>query len=62
MNEVRFFLLSPKSELFFASNINEVARHIGLKKNIQNNQEIIEIEKRIDYDEKDTQWLSPSKE
>ncbi|TNB57091.1 DUF342 domain-containing protein [Campylobacter helveticus] len=61
MNEVRFFLLSPKNELFFASNINEVARHIGLKKNIQNNQEIIEIEKRIDYDEKDIQWLSPSK-
>ncbi|MBS4240679.1 DUF342 domain-containing protein [Campylobacter vulpis] len=62
MNEVRFFLLSPKNELFFASNVNEIARHIGLKKIIQNNQELIELEKRIDYDEKDTQWLSPSKE
>ncbi|EMX9857166.1 DUF342 domain-containing protein [Campylobacter upsaliensis] len=62
MNEVRFFLIAPKNELFFASNVNEVARYIGLKKNIQNNQETIELEKRTDYDEKDTQWLSPSKE
>ena len=32
------------------------------KKDIQNNEEIIEIDKKPNYDEKDTQWLSQSKE
>lgn len=61
MNEVRFFLLSPKNELFFASSADEAVRYIGLKKSIQNNKELVELEKKIDYDEKDIQWLSPSK-
>ena len=61
MNEVRFFLIAPKNELFFASSADEAVRYIGLKKSIQNNKELVELEKKIDYDEKDTQWLSPSK-
>lgn len=61
MNEVRFFLIAPKNELFFASSADEAVRYIGLKKSIQNNKELVELEKKIDYDEKDIQWLSPSK-
>ncbi|MEE6533915.1 hypothetical protein VWM70_07215, partial [Campylobacter coli] len=33
-----------------------------LKKIIQNNQEYIEIDKKLDYEEKDIEWLLPSKE
>ena len=62
MNEVRFALITPKEELFYSSTKDEVAKFITLRKNIFNNEEIIEIDKKIDFDEKDTQWLSQSKE
>lgn len=62
MNEVRFTLIEPKKELFYSSSKDEDIKFIGLKKDIQNNEEIIEIDKKPNYDEKDTQWLSQSKE
>lgn len=62
MNEVRFALIAPKEELFYSSTKDESAKSVSLRKNIFNNEEIIEIDKKIDFDEKDTQWLSQSKE
>lgn len=62
MNEVRFALIEPKEELFYSSSKDENVKFVGLKKNIYNNQESIGIDKKPDYDQKDTQWLSQLKE
>ncbi|MFH5346092.1 flagellar assembly protein A [Campylobacter coli] len=62
MNEIRFSLLEPKEDIFYSSSTKESAKFIALKKIIQNNQEYIEIDKKLDYEEKDIEWLLPSKE
>lgn len=62
MNEIRFSLLEPKEDVFYSSSTKENAKFIALKKIIQNNQEYIEIDKKLDYEEKDIEWLLPSKE
>ncbi|ECR9787204.1 DUF342 domain-containing protein, partial [Campylobacter jejuni] len=62
MNEIKFSLLEPKEDIFYSSFVNESAKFIGIKKVIQNNQESIEIHKKLDYEEKDIAWLSASKE
>lgn len=62
MNELRFSLLEPKEELFFSSLQSENARVIGIEKIMQNNKESAQIYKKLNYEEKDMQWLSPSKE
>lgn len=62
MNEVRFSLIEPKEDIFYSSSANDNIKFIGLKKIIENNQEKIELCKKLDYEEKDIEWLSPSKE
>ncbi|TKX32450.1 flagellar assembly protein A [Campylobacter aviculae] len=62
MNEIRFSLIEPKKDIFYSSFTNESAKFIGLEKRVENNQELIEIRKKLDYDQKDIEWLSPSKE
>lgn len=62
MNEIKFSLLVPKEDIFYSSLANENIKFVGIKKVIQNNQESVEIHKKIDYDEKDIAWLSQSKE
>ncbi|EEP3560378.1 DUF342 domain-containing protein, partial [Campylobacter coli] len=62
MNEIRFSLLEPKEDIFYSSSTKESTKFIALKKIIQNNQEYIEIDKKLDYEEKDIEWLLPSKE
>ncbi|EPV5182211.1 flagellar assembly protein A [Campylobacter coli] len=62
MNEIRFSLLEPKGDVFYSSSTKENAKFIALKKIIQNNQEYIEIDKKANYEEKDIEWLLPSKE
>jgi len=62
MNELKFSLLEPKEELFFSSLQSENARVIGIEKIMQNNKESAQIYKKLNYEEKDMQWLSPSKE
>lgn len=62
MNEIRFSLIEPKEDIFYSSSANDNIKFIGLKKIIENNQEKIELYKKLDYEEKDTEWLLPSKE
>ncbi|MBZ7964273.1 flagellar assembly protein A [Campylobacter sp. 2457A] len=62
MNEIKFSLIEPKKDILYSSFSNESAKFIGLQKNTENNQEFIEINKKLDYDKKDTEWLLPSKE
>lgn len=62
MNEVCFSLIEPKKDLFYSSsNIKEI-KFIGLSRDILNNEELIKLDVKLDFDEKDTQWLSQSKE
>ncbi|MCX2683597.1 DUF342 domain-containing protein [Campylobacter sp. MIT 21-1685] len=61
-NEVRFSLLQPKKELFYSPSEKEQIKLIELKKNELDNTEHIEIDKQTQYNEKDLEWLSPSKE
>ncbi|MBM0637086.1 FapA family protein [Campylobacter sp. VicNov18] len=62
MNEIKFSLLEPKKDIFYSSFTNENAKFIGITKIIQNNQTRIQINKKLDYEQKDIQWLLPSKE
>ncbi|XPD23693.1 DUF342 domain-containing protein, partial [Campylobacter sp. LH-2024] len=62
MNEIKFSLIEPKKDILYSSFSNESAKFIGLEKKTENNQEFIEIHKKLDYDKKDTEWLLPSKE
>ncbi|MBZ7939002.1 DUF342 domain-containing protein [Campylobacter sp. W0014] len=62
MNEIKFSLIEPKKDILYSSFSNESAKFIELQKKIEDNQEIIEINKKLDYDKKDIEWLLPSKE
>lgn len=62
MNEIRFYINIPKQELFYSPSTQEETKLIQLHKQIVENQEHIEIQKKPDYEEKDLEWLLPSKE
>jgi len=62
MSEIKFTLLSPYKELFYSSDKNEKFKLLALKRQIYNNEETIILEKKLDYDEKDIQWLSQYKD
>ena len=57
LNEVKFSLLKPKKELFYSSNSNDNIKFIGLKKSTYENEEIVDLDKRKDYEAKDVSWL-----
>ncbi|KAA6230731.1 DUF342 domain-containing protein [Campylobacter sp. LR291e] len=61
MCEIRFSLLEPKEDIFYASSANENFKYIGLKKQEMDNQEFIVLEKSVEYEEEVLSWLSQSK-
>ncbi|TBR81659.1 DUF342 domain-containing protein [Campylobacter novaezeelandiae] len=62
MNEIKFEFLNPRETFFYAIEEQEETRSIGIIKNsIDDKETIIEIDRKLDYDEKDIQWLLASK-
>lgn len=62
MSELKFSLILPKQDLVFVPEINDEVKCLALKKELENNKEIIELDKKSNYEEEDIQWLSPSKD
>ncbi len=60
MNEIRFRLLFPKKELFYATKAEDKNRVFCIQKNYDKDGEI-EIQKGNEFDEKDIQCFTPSR-